>query len=109
MKRTKTKTEITVETRQRISLRGRGQRVIWCRAVWCNNCAATVGMYLPEHAAVLSRTTPREIYKRVESGDVHFVETAEGELFICCNSLALNYTSTGKEAMKFMQTIRPRA
>jgi hypothetical protein len=91
MKRTTTKTEITVETRQRITLRGRGQRVIWGRAVWCNNCAATVGMYLPEHAAVLSRTTSREIYRRVENGDLHFVETTEGELFICCNSLAPDY------------------
>jgi hypothetical protein len=44
-------------------------------------------MLLPEHAAVLSNTTPREIYRRVENGEVHFVETREGDLFICCRTI----------------------
>jgi len=47
-------------------------------------------MYLPEHAAVVGQTTTREIYRRVESGDLHFVETREGELLICGNSLPHN-------------------
>ena len=82
MKRTKTKTEITVATRQRITIRRRSQP-----DAWCEQCGATVGMLLPEHAAVLSNTTPREIYRRVENGEVHFVETREGDLFICCSTI----------------------
>jgi len=82
MKRTKTKTEITVATRQRITIRRRSQP-----DAWCERCGATVGMLLPEHAAVLSNTTPREIYRRVENGEVHFVETRKGDLFICCRTI----------------------
>jgi hypothetical protein len=92
MKRTKTKTEITIETRQRVTLRGRSQRAVPYRAIWCDECAATVGMYFPEHAAVLIGTTSREIYRRVERGEFHFVETPEGELFVCRNSIAAHYT-----------------
>jgi hypothetical protein len=44
-------------------------------------------MVLPERAAILTQTKPREIYARVEKGELHFVETTEGELFICCRSL----------------------
>lgn len=47
-------------------------------------------MYLPEHAAAVSRTTPRDIYRRVESGELHFVETRDGELLICGNSFPHN-------------------
>ena len=91
MKRTKTKTEIIVATRQQITIRGRSRRDAWCE--WCG---ATVGMLLPEHAAVLSNTTPREIYRRVENGEVHFVETREGDLFICCRTIDLDQTGGGR-------------
>ena len=90
MKRTKTKTEITMETRQRITIR-RSQP-----EAWCERCGATVGMLLPEDAAVLSNTTAREIYRRVEKGEVHFVETREGGLFICCRTIGLDQTAAGR-------------
>jgi hypothetical protein len=90
MKVTKTKTEITIETRHLVTLPSRGHRTACSRPIWCNICSATVGMYLPEHAAVVGQTTTREIYRRVESGDLHFVETREGELLICGNSLPHN-------------------
>jgi hypothetical protein len=84
MKRTKTKTEVIVATRQRITIRRRSQL-----EVWCDRCGETVEMFLPEHVALLTNTTSREIYRRVENGEVHFVETGEGELFICCRTLQL--------------------
>ena len=68
--RTKTKIEVLIETRKRITIRGRGKRALWCQA-----CGATVGMILPEQAAILKKTTPREIYRRIEKGELHFVET----------------------------------
>jgi hypothetical protein len=55
--------------------------------IWCEACAAQVPMFLPERVAALIETTPREIYRRVEAGELHFVETDSGELLICSASL----------------------
>jgi hypothetical protein len=44
-------------------------------------------MVTPERSAVLTNTTPRIIYRRFENDELHFVETDEGELFVCCFSL----------------------
>jgi hypothetical protein len=38
----------------------------------------------PEQAAALLSLTPREVYRRVESGALHFMETEGGKLQICC-------------------------
>jgi hypothetical protein len=81
MRRTKTKTEITIEKRQRTTIRLRRSRIFWCSA-----CAAKVQMLAPDEAAALSRTTTRAIFRRVEAGELHFIETASGALFICRNS-----------------------
>jgi hypothetical protein len=47
----------------------------------------TIPMVTPERSAVLTNTTPRIIYRRFENDELHFVETDEGELFVCCCSL----------------------
>jgi len=46
-------------------------------------------MVTPEEAACFSGVSVREIYRRVEGGRVHFIETSEGQLYICTNSLPL--------------------
>ena len=84
MKRAKTKIEITVERRQRTTIRLRHHRL-----AWCERCAAQVCMLAPSEAAVLAHTTARHIFRRVEAGELHFLETADGELLVCCNSLTL--------------------
>ncbi|MEW6128139.1 MAG: hypothetical protein AB1757_13950 [Acidobacteriota bacterium] len=83
MMRTKTKIEITIENRQRAAIRLRHQRAQWCEA-----CAARVWMLVPNEAAAMLQTTARNIYRRVEAGEVHFLETEDGVLLICRNSLA---------------------
>ncbi len=55
--------------------------------LWCNQCNAKVSMVTPERAALLRETTPRFIYRKVENKELHFVETSDGKLFICCRSL----------------------
>ncbi|HEY7544820.1 MAG TPA: hypothetical protein VID27_08050 [Blastocatellia bacterium] len=84
MMRAKTKTEITIEKRERVTIRLRGQRIIWC-----DGCAAQANMILPEEAAHLAQTTARAIFRRVEAGEVHFLEAEGGVLFICIASLEL--------------------
>lgn len=80
-KRTKT-TEITFERSQRFELRK--ERTI---SAWCDGCAALVNMLTPSQAARIANVSLRTIYRRVEALQVHFVETSEGELLICRESL----------------------
>jgi hypothetical protein len=53
----------------------------------CAACGDEVRMVTIDQAAVLARVTAREIYREVEVGMLHFIETTEGSLLICFNSL----------------------
>jgi hypothetical protein len=55
--------------------------------LWCELCGASVAMVTPESAAEILMTNPRAIYRRVETGDLHFIEVSAGELLICRESL----------------------
>jgi hypothetical protein len=55
--------------------------------VWCETCACLTRMLTVDEAAVVARSTSREIYRRVEAGELHFMETPEGSLFICFESI----------------------
>jgi len=44
-------------------------------------------MVTPEVAAGLVRVTARAVYRSVEAGQVHYTETAEGQVLICLRSL----------------------
>ncbi|NOT59882.1 MAG: hypothetical protein HOP19_06610 [Acidobacteria bacterium] len=77
------RTETTIETYQVQIVRRRKPET----EAWCSACAAAVRMVTPEAAAALSAVTPRTIYRRIEAGQLHFIETPDGTLFICTNSL----------------------
>ena len=55
-----------------------------CVRAWCDGCEALSEMAPPEQAAALLGITPREVYRRVEKGALHFMETDAGTLLICC-------------------------
>ena len=84
MKRTTTKTEFTIEQRQRTTIRLRAPRLVWCEL-----CAAPGWMLEPDEAAVLTATTVRNIFGRIEAGELHFVESDGGVLLVCRTSLEL--------------------
>jgi len=46
-------------------------------------------MLTPGEAATLTHSTVRHIFRRVEAGELHFLETESGELLVCPNSLAI--------------------
>lgn len=52
----------------------------------CPVCAGAA-MLTPEEAAAFARVTVRGIYARVEAGGVHFLETPDGRLVLCADSL----------------------
>jgi hypothetical protein len=56
-------------------------------AAFCPACSRIVGLLPPEVAAKVMGTTARTIYRWVEEHRVHFVEPAQGQLLICCDSL----------------------
>ena len=55
---------------------------------WCPGCANEVVMVTPEQAAVIAQVSVRDINRRVEAGQVHFLETTEGALLVCMSSLS---------------------
>ncbi len=57
--------------------------------IWCDKCAAQVVMVTAEQAAAISGVRARIIYRWVESGMVHSVETPDGETLVCLDSLGV--------------------
>lgn len=81
----KSKTQITIETDRMFIIR---RRRVFVQA-WCAICSEVVKMAPVEDAAALTRMSARAIYRAVEAGTVHFLETAEGRLLVCLNSIAV--------------------
>jgi len=78
----KNKTTITVETwNQTIVRKGRQNAAI------CQLCGAETRIFTPEEAASLAQIPILEIYRRIENGVFHVLETQDGSRFICGNSL----------------------
>ena len=75
-------TEIAVETEETLTV-----RIAKTNGPRCAACATGVSMVRPETAARVTGFRPREIYRRVEAGTVHFQESADGTVFVCLDSL----------------------
>ena len=56
----------------------------------CPFCEGDEVMIVAESAASVFAFSRREIYRMVEAGKVHFLETAERVLFVCQKSLEDN-------------------
>lgn len=54
----------------------------------CHRCTKPSGMITPDEAAALCEVSTRTIYRWLESGTIHFSETASEGLLICLSSLA---------------------
>ncbi|MGB7922652.1 MAG: hypothetical protein WCF57_05350 [Pyrinomonadaceae bacterium] len=54
---------------------------------WCAACAAEVRMVSADEAAAVAHASSRAIYRWIEDDTLHFIETPEGRLFICLNSI----------------------
>jgi hypothetical protein len=77
----KRRTEITVETQRLIVLRRHTVNA------WCATCGERAPSVTPSDAARLLGVSTRDIYRRIEAGEVHFTETTSEELLICSRSL----------------------
>jgi len=85
MKRTtKRTTEITIERRRSFAARRTTKR----KLSYCPICAREGEFVTPEEAAARASVTTRTIYRWLENGKLHFIETPGGELLVCSESLA---------------------
>lgn len=76
---------MTVETEEKIVLRGARRRAI---RRWCPDCHGEVEMVPAEEAALIAGVSLRTIYRRVEAGAIHFFEDS-GRTFICAQTLPM--------------------
>jgi hypothetical protein len=75
--------EVTVDTDEFLVIRERQRFPLG----WCAACACEARMIKPEAAAALRGTSVREVYRRIETGEVHFAERSDGLVLVCLNSL----------------------
>ncbi len=78
------KTEIEFELSETIAYCRRGEHL----EAFCPRCEENVEMAAPQIAAILAHSNEREVFRRLEAGDVHFIEA--DRVLVCLNSLS-NY------------------
>jgi hypothetical protein len=83
MRRKKKTTIITFESHERTTIHRAAESLI----AWCDQCGAEVLMVTPNQAANIAGTDARVIFRRLESGQIHFIEGANGALLICKQSV----------------------
>lgn len=80
------KTEITIETRELTVLRWVEKEI----RGFCPECGRERLFILPERAAMETGASVREIFRAVEAGAVHFIETETRLTLVCRASLAVD-------------------
>lgn len=84
--KSKTTKVITVETWRKTIIRQRASPIF----ARCEQCGIETEMFSPEEFARRQNTTARIVYRRIENGDCHFIETEDGALLICGGSINRN-------------------
>ena len=73
---------ITIQTERFLVMNRSGSLYSLCAA-----CGDEVRMITVDQAATLACVNAREIYREVEAGKLHFMETTKGSLLVCLDSL----------------------
>ncbi|NNE66446.1 MAG: hypothetical protein HKN33_07750 [Pyrinomonadaceae bacterium] len=81
-KRTYRRQTINEERQVAIALDGRNESV-----EACSRCKKRSLMFLPDIVSVILQMSTREIYRRIEAGTAHFVESDDQQLLVCIRSL----------------------
>ncbi len=78
------RTEITIEAHRILVLRRHRRSLL----TECVTCTGQSLMLTPDEAATLASVGTRTIYRCIEAEQIHFTETAGGQMLVCLNSLA---------------------
>lgn len=84
-KRTTKTVELTVE-RSEFSVALKSRRPTFAP---CAQCGRKASFVTPSEAARASGESLRTIFRRIEAAEIHFLETPEGALLVCLDSLSL--------------------
>ena len=76
-------TTIKTDTHEIIVVARRSKELI---RMWCKVCGIEVDMLNPEEAAAIAQVSTRTIYRWIEAGEIHHVETGD-HLLICPKQL----------------------
>lgn len=76
------KTEITIETHSITIIRAKSERF----SAHCKHCQKTVSAFSTEQMATFLRLDAAEIYRRIESNELHLTETGNAVALVCGNS-----------------------
>jgi hypothetical protein len=76
-------TTIKTETHEVLVVARRSNQLI---RMWCEECGIEVDMLNPEEAAAIAQVSTRTIYRWIEAGQIHHVETQEC-LLVCPKQL----------------------
>ena len=77
------KTQITIETRSITIIRTSGRPL----SAHCEHCLKTVPAFAPEQIAAFLRVEPAEVYHRVETKQIHFINEESDAMLIYGGSL----------------------
>jgi len=80
----KRKATITVETERLLVIR----RSPHTFDRWCDACHAEAKMVGIEEAAAVAGISQRTVFHLAEAGEIHFMETVEGQTLFCLRSLS---------------------
>jgi hypothetical protein len=81
---TRTRTQITIQTRQTITVRPLRDSF----RAWCEHCLEVVIALTPESVISLLQIPTSTLYQFLACGKMHAVESGKGSDLICGNSLA---------------------
>jgi hypothetical protein len=56
----------------------------------CPECGEVETMVKPEEASAIAGVSLRVVFRWVEAALVHFIETPDGRVYVCANSLPLS-------------------
>jgi len=87
---TRTRTQITIQTRQTITVRPLRDSF----RAWCEQCLEVVIALAPESVMGLLQIPTSTLYQFLACGKLHAVESGKGSDLICGNSLASGSTET---------------
>lgn len=76
---------ITEESHEVLVVRRKGQSIL---RVHCRECGTEVDMLTADAAVTGSGRSSRELFRRIEAGVLHSVETDTGHVLVCSVSLS---------------------
>ena len=95
MRGMKKKATITVET-ERLLIISRARVAV---GRWCQECQTNVQMIAIDGAAAIAGLSQRTVFHLAEAGEIHFMETKEGQTLFCSSSLTALRPSAIRQAL----------